>query len=88
MNKEFYDEIKKILTTARNKVYQTANFTMVEAYWNIGKSIIEEQGGKRKGRVWNRLVKRIIKTNDTRFWQGFYCRKLKEYATILFNISK
>ena len=45
---KFYDEIKNILITARNKVYQTANFAMVEAYWNIGKSIIEEQGGNEK----------------------------------------
>ena len=36
MNKNFYDEIRNILTTARNKVYQTANFAMVEAYWNTG----------------------------------------------------
>ena len=43
MEQKFYDEIKNILITARNKVYQTANFAMVEAYWNIGKSIIEEQ---------------------------------------------
>ena len=40
MNQNFYEGIKNILTTARNKVYQTANFAMVEAYWNIGKSII------------------------------------------------
>ena len=26
---------KDILTVARNKVYQTANFAMVEAYWKI-----------------------------------------------------
>ena len=37
MNKAFYGEIKKILSDARNKVYQTANFAMVEAYWQIGK---------------------------------------------------
>lgn len=48
MNQKFYDEIKEILIIARNKVYQTANFAMVEAYWNIGKSIIEEQGGNEK----------------------------------------
>ena len=48
MNASFYNEIKKILISARNKVYQTANFAMVEAYWNIGKSIIEEQGGNEK----------------------------------------
>lgn len=48
MNPKFYGEIKDILTMARNKVYQTANFAMVEAYWNIGKSIIGEQGGNEK----------------------------------------
>ena len=28
------------MITERNKVYQTANFAMVEAYWNIGKSTV------------------------------------------------
>lgn len=37
MNEEFYNKIKEILISARNKVYQTANFAMVEACWNIGK---------------------------------------------------
>lgn len=36
------------MSTARNKVYRTVNFAMVEAYWNIGKSIIDEQGGNEK----------------------------------------
>lgn len=48
MNESFYNEIKEILISARNKVYQTANFAMVEVYWNIGKSIIEEQRGNEK----------------------------------------
>ena len=30
MEQKFYDEIKNILITARNKVYQTANFAMVK----------------------------------------------------------
>lgn len=45
MENNFYNEIKNILISARNKVYKTANFAMVEAYWNIGKRIIDEQGG-------------------------------------------
>lgn len=32
MNRNFYNEVKVILITARNKVNQTANFAMVEAY--------------------------------------------------------
>ena len=31
IDKRFYDEIKRILAVARVKVYNTANFTMVEA---------------------------------------------------------
>ena len=45
---EMFNSIKDILLEARNKVYRTANFAMVEAYWNIGKTIIEEQKGKEK----------------------------------------
>lgn len=48
MQREFYEGIKTILDSARNKVYQTANFAMVEAYWQIGKSIIEEQSGEER----------------------------------------
>lgn len=48
MNEKFYNEIKNILNIARNKAYKTPNFVMVKAYWNIGKSIIEEQGGNEK----------------------------------------
>ncbi len=32
MEQQFYEEIKRILVEARNKVYYTANFVMVEAY--------------------------------------------------------
>lgn len=37
MENNFYNEIKSILINARNKVYKTANFAMIESYWNIGK---------------------------------------------------
>ena len=43
-----YKEIKSILKQARNKVYKVANNTMVEAYWNIGRVIVEKQGGSNK----------------------------------------
>lgn len=39
LDPSFYSQIKEILLSARNKVYATANFAMVEAYWNIGKAL-------------------------------------------------
>ena len=38
-----YNNIKQILETARGNVYRTVNFQMVQAYWNIGKVIVEEE---------------------------------------------
>lgn len=56
MEQQFYEQIRQILSEARNKVYQTANFAMVEVYWNIGKSIVEQQDGEEKA-----SLQRILK---------------------------
>lgn len=77
MNQKFYDEIKNILNTARNKVYQTANFAMVEAYWNIGKSIIEEQDGNEKAEYGTGLLKELSKQMTQDFGKGFTVTNLK-----------
>lgn len=77
MNQEFYNEIKNILANARNKVYQTANFAMVEAYWSIGKSIIEEQGGKETAEYGTGLLKELSKQMTKDFGKGFTVANLK-----------
>ena len=42
-------EIKQILASARQKAYSAINFAMVEAYWLIGRRIVEEeQQGKER----------------------------------------
>ena len=38
-----YESIKTILLSARDNAYRQVNFIMVEAYWNIGKQIVEEE---------------------------------------------
>jgi len=39
----YIDEIKVILATAREKTYSAINSAMVEAYWLIGKRIVEQE---------------------------------------------
>ena len=77
MNQRFYDGIKDILITARNKVYKTANFAMVEAYWNIGRSIIEEQGGNEKAEYGTGLLQELSKQMTQDFGKGFTVANLK-----------
>ena len=62
---------------ARNKVFKTANFAMVEAYWNIGKSIIEEQGGNEKAEYGMGLLKELSKQMTQDFGKGFTVANLK-----------
>lgn len=71
MEHQFYEQIKRILSEARNKVYQTANFAMVEAYWNIGKSIVEQQDGYEKAEYGSRLIAELSKQMTVDFGKGF-----------------
>jgi len=48
LGKIFYENIKNTLNEARKKAYASINCYMVEAYWNIGKLIVEEQKGKER----------------------------------------
>ena len=77
MDRAFYSEIKKILTNARDKVYQTANFTMVEAYWQIGKSIVKEQNGEERAEYGTGLLKEVSKQMTQDFGRGFTVANLK-----------
>lgn len=44
-----YKSIRKIIEESRDTVYRTSNFAMVQAYWHIGKLIVEdEQSGKER----------------------------------------
>lgn len=50
---------------------------MVEAYWNIGKSIIEEQGGNERAEYGTGLLKELLKQMTQDFGKGFTVANLK-----------
>ena len=58
--------------------------TMVEAYWNIGKSIIEEQDGKDKAEYGTGLLKELSKKMTQDFGKGFTVANLKNMRQIFF----
>lgn len=67
---DFYLHVKDILTTARHSAYRAANFAMVKAYWEIGRSIVEQQGGKR-AEYGRRLVAELSERLTEDFGKGF-----------------
>ncbi|MFH1540844.1 MAG: PDDEXK nuclease domain-containing protein [Elusimicrobiota bacterium] len=67
-----YKKIKTILDEARNKIYRAVNFTIVEAYWNIGHLIVEEeQKGKRRAVYGKELIEKLSKKLTNDFGKGF-----------------
>ena len=67
----FYNHIKEILASARSKVYHAANFAMVRAYLEIGKSIVEKQGGEQRAEYGTQLMKALSKQMTADFGKGF-----------------
>jgi predicted nuclease of restriction endonuclease-like (RecB) superfamily len=77
---QYIQEIKQILTQARQKSYQAINTAMVEAYWNIGKTIVlEEQNGKERADYGKAIIKTISNELTAEFGKGFSERSLREY---------
>jgi hypothetical protein len=74
----FYHDIKSILQTARDNAYKSVNFIMVEAYWNIGKKIVEvEQNGETKAKYGSKLISELSKQLTVDFGKGFNTTNLK-----------
>ena len=40
---QIYDEIRKTLLSSRQQAYVAVNFAMVNAYWQVGRIIVEHE---------------------------------------------
>lgn len=77
---DFIQEIKQIVTNARQKAYVAINSAMVEAYWLMGKRIVEqEQEGKGRADYGSRLLKSLSKELTAEFGKGFSVGSLYYY---------
>ncbi|NIO80089.1 MAG: DUF1016 family protein [Candidatus Aminicenantes bacterium] len=73
-----YQTIKTIIDEARNVSYQTVNFAMVKAYWDIGRVIVEEeQRGKARADYGSYLIKELSKKLSQNLGKGFDISNLK-----------
>jgi predicted nuclease of restriction endonuclease-like (RecB) superfamily len=66
-----YLQIKEILNTARTKAYAAVNFAMVDAYWLIGKQIVEAQAGNERAEYGSSLLKYLSERLTHDFGKGF-----------------
>ena len=66
------NEVKVIMETARTRIARDINNTMLEAYWYIGKSIVEhEQDGELKAEYGKRVLTELSKRLTTELGKGY-----------------
>ena len=77
IDNDFYKSVKEVLEQARKRVYRNIQSEMVLAYWQIGKMIVEKQGGVERALYGDGLIKElsIQMTND--FGKGYNERNLR-----------
>jgi predicted nuclease of restriction endonuclease-like (RecB) superfamily len=77
---DLYGGIRAILDAARQHVRQTVNETMVQAYWQIGRLIVEdEQGGKERAEYGKRVLPELARRLTAEFGKGFSAQSLWNY---------
>ena len=79
VSNNYINEIKKILKNARQKAYTAVNSAMVEAYWEIGRRIVEEeQNGKERAEYGKEILQNLSKELTEEFGKGYSYRTLRE----------
>ena len=78
ISNNYINEIKKILRNARQKAYTAVNSAMVEAYWKIGRRIVEEeQSGRERAEYGKEIIKNLSKELTEEFGKGFGERNIR-----------
>jgi len=74
------DDVRSILRQARGQVYAAANAAMVEAYWQIGRRIVEEeQGGASRAEYGTQLIRNLSRDLAGEFGKGLSIANLKNF---------
>lgn len=72
-----YSLIRNVLEKARDHAYREVNFAMVQAYWNVGRIIVEgEQKGKSRAEYGRAVLQQLSRQLSDEFGRGFDERNL------------
>lgn len=79
-SKTLVTDIQNILHAARTKSYAAVNFAMVEAYWQVGRRIVEEeQQGRGRAEYGAQILKALSKSLTDEFGKGFSSANLRSF---------
>jgi hypothetical protein len=74
---QVYNNIRSTLISAKQKVYSVINFAMVEAYWEIGRQIMEAQNNSPRAEYGAGLISYLVERLTAEFGKGYTATNLK-----------
>jgi hypothetical protein len=76
---QLYDRVAEILEQAKSQVARTVNTAMVQAYWLIGREIVEvEQAGEARAGYGDEIIELLSTRLRTGFGKGFSAANLRK----------
>ena len=76
---DIYSEIRETILLSRNQAYSAVNFAMVQAYWQIGRIIVEhEQNGNARADYGKAVLQELSSRLTKDFGKGFSVRTLQQ----------
>ena len=77
-DEQLFSQIKRVIDDARRKVARTVNTTIVNAYWQVGKYIVEyEQQGKGRAEYGKGVINDLSKRLTAEYGGGFSIPNIK-----------
>ena len=84
-----YQGIRDVLLAAQTQVRQTVNTTMVQAYWQIGRLIVEdEQGGNARAEYGKGVLSDLARRLTAEFGEGFRLSNLRNFRQFYFCFTE
>ena len=76
---DIYSQIKETLLLSRSQAHSAVNSAMVQAYWNIGRIIVEhEQNGSLRAEYGKGVLQHLSERLSDEFGKGFDVRNLQQ----------
>ena len=92
MNEEkYFEEIENLIKNSEiNKRVRKIeeNHSLVETYWNVGRLIVEAQGGSKKTKYGNELIKKWSIELTGIYGKGYNTTNLKRFRQFYLSFEK
>ena len=82
-----YAQVRAVLAQARQQAHRSVNQTMVQAYWQVGRLIVEhEQAGQPRANYGERLLPKLAERLTAEFGAGFAVQSLRNHRQLYLTL--